>query len=155
MNMQQKILALALGIAMGSANAGTATGTVTVTGTVVASCTLNSPTAAFGTNVPSSSVATSQIQAVSIDVTCSNGTPWSLAVPASIPLTVGTDSTSNVLRLETTANVSLGTTPVTGTGNGVVQTQSLQVRAGSGTNGAAGIVGTGAMSGSIAMTVTY
>lgn len=149
------LAAIGLMAGAGSANAVIATGTVTISGTAAVACTVSSPTLAFGA-IPSGTV--SQVKPVSIDVNCPTATAWSLGTAGmanSQAVTVGADTTSNVARLETLGGLAIGTANAqTGTGTGAIQTQNLQVRIGS-AGGGAGLVGTGAVTGALGVSLTY
>lgn len=154
--MAVALAAIGLMAAGGNANAVIATGTVTITGTAAVVCTVSSPTLDFGAAVPTGTVA--QVMPLALDVSCPNAVPWSLGTTGGAntqAITVGVDTTSNVARLETLGGLAIGAANAqTGTGTGAIQTQNLRVRIGS-SGGVAGLVGTGAITGALGVSLTY
>lgn len=155
--MKKSLVALAVAGAMalgaGQAQAASATGTLTLTGTVIVACSINSPTVDFGNQVPTN--VSSVIQNVNIDINCGTGTPWSLSAPAGNTVTVG--AVTNLAGLVRTSDGSYITSgaPLTGTGTGAVQATQVGVKL-YGTTGNYGLIGgTGALAGTIPMTLTY
>lgn len=155
MKLKQKILALACLAALGagSAQAATTNGTVTITGTAVVSCTLNIPTVDFGATVPAGRGP--QSKQFTVDVDCPTGTAWSLsATNAPTTITIGTNTTGNNATIMNSAGTSYinGAAALTGTGTSAAQTQTLLMKL---QGGASGLIGTGAISGSVPITLTY
>lgn len=112
-------------------------------------CTINSPTVNFGV-IQNGQVTVSP---VSLSLNCLNGAPWALTSPISNQLVVGADTISNQSRIETLSSTTIDTAGVAGTGTGAAQPVNLQIRLSS--TGLTGIVGAGALSGSIPLTITY
>lgn len=79
-NVCKTAVALLLALFAGAALAATATGTFSVTATVSATCTLGTTNVAFGMYDPSSGSSTNA--AGSIQVTCTSGTTYSIAIDA-------------------------------------------------------------------------
>lgn len=156
--MKKKLVTLAILAAMGiaasaPASAGSSTGNVTISGTAVVTCTISSPAVDFGAAVPVGRGA--QTKTFSIDVNCPSGAAWSMTSSnTATPITVGADSTSNnavVMDAAGTAYIS-GAGAVQGVGTGAAQSTTLSVKLNGNT---AGIVGTGAISGSVPVTLAY
>ncbi|MGA3010614.1 MAG: spore coat U domain-containing protein [Terracidiphilus sp.] len=90
---------LALGLAP-VASANTATNSFTVSATVVTACTVTATNMAFGTVVPSASLATYTSTQSAITVTCTSGDPYTVALTAG--LGTGATETSRYMMSGTT-----------------------------------------------------
>ena len=152
MKLKQKLLALSVVAALaGTAQAATETGTVTLTGTVIVGCTITSPTADFGAQVPTNTP--SSIKSVNIDIKCGSGTPWSLSAPVGNTTMVG--AATNLSKLQSSGTVISAAAPLTGTGTGAVQSTPVDVVLYGTAMNSGLIAGTGAISGTIPLTLTY
>jgi len=155
--MKKSLVALAvagaLAMGAGQAQAFTATGNVTLTGTVIVACTVSSPTADFGPQVPTNTA--SVTQNVSLDINCGTGTPWNLSAPLSTTVLVG--AVPNLASLVDTSNNTLisGSSTKGGTGTGAVQTIQVGVKLYGTTTNSGLISGTGALSGTVPLTLMY
>jgi len=156
MKLKQKLLAAAAVLTALSlstaAQAGSAAGTVTITGTAVVSCTLTSPTVDFGATVP---VARGQqTKQFTVDIDCPTGTTWSLGSLATLTnITIGGAAGNSALVQNAAGTGAIaGVSQIAGTGTGVPQSQTLTMRL---LGNATGLVGTGAIVGSVPITLTY
>ena len=144
----------AIGLAFGfsqSGLAGTATGTITVTGNAVAACSVSSMLVDAGPVIGNQSFTTTIT--FQPTVTCANLTNWSLSAPTTNPLSVGTNVNNKVVLLNHTFQ-NVGLVPEVGVGTGGQSILTLYVRL-SDTTGTQGLVGTGPISGTIPITLTF
>lgn len=126
MKLLSLFVATAFGVS-GLASAATTAGTVTLTGTVAVVCAVTSPTVDLATV---SLGTTPTPKAFTVNVTCSNGAPWSI-YSTNIPttVTVGADTTHNTAVLMDSLGTSfLNMIPITGTGTGAIQATSMTVK---------------------------
>ncbi|MCH8685062.1 Csu type fimbrial protein [Pedomonas mirosovicensis] len=157
--------ALMLGVA-GSANAATGTNNLTVNATVASTCTVSAGTIDFGSFDVTD--ATAEEATGTVNVKCTNGTPWTLYANAGAGQTAtvdarrmtggaaGTDTLQYQLYTDTYTTAwgdgvsSTVTGAFTGTGTGVDQTQTIYGRIPAGQTASGG-----GYTDTVVMTVSY
>jgi spore coat protein U-like protein len=156
MNRFRSILFAGLALAVpsllvgGAANAASTNGTLTVTSSIAASCSINSPTLAFGAYDPLvTNLATPLDQSTTLTVTCTNGSPITLELDAGLTPATGSTAPIPLRQMVSGANKlayflytasdhatawGATTAAVSDTGNGTAQNHSIFGRVTAGQN---------------------
>ena len=126
------------------------TANLTESGALKGTCTINNAAVNFGNVV----AGTNPIQPVTIVLNCTSGLAWSLSQPSTAPVTIGASSLNTGWIYATPGSSPLSSVSIIGSGTGATQTKTMYVGLSGATIGTP-ISGTGTISGSIPVTVTY
>jgi hypothetical protein len=126
--------------------------TLTVSGTIDGACSINNAAVAFG----SFTNGTKPVRPVGITLNCTAGLPWSMSQPSIAYVGPGTGALNNTAWIFSNAGATTAIydTPIIGTGTGAGQTVSTYVALHGSTRGT-NTSGTGTVSGSVPVLVTY
>ena len=155
------LLALALALPFGTAGtaaAATATGTLTLNGSVTyapppASCTVNSPNVDVTYEVPYQTTVYQISKTATVLINCTSGAAYSLKSAATSNLVSMGDTQLRAYVVSASKNIY--TFPISGTGNGAQQSIPLTVNFQTLESTSFNSTTVGAVSGSIALTLTY
>jgi hypothetical protein len=123
---------------------------IALTGRINSVCAVGDAMAGFGTV----EAGTNPVVPVTVPVTCSKGALWTMTEATLGTVTIGTTSNTAQVYQDSGKIRSLMNTSVTGSGTGVGQSQLLYVGL-NGPSGSGGINGTGPISGTVQIQVSY